>query len=74
MKGHNGHHQLAIGTPLASQVPIQVDESDGGGLHHGLENRGCLDTAFILMGKGRRYARHFLTQDISQPSPSPQKL
>ena len=43
MKGHNGHHQLAIGTPLASQVPIQVDESEGGGASTmGLEIGGAL--------------------------------
>ena len=37
MKGHNGHHQLAIGTTLASQVPIQVDESEGGAFPMGLK-------------------------------------
>ena len=42
MKGHNGHHQLAVGTPLASQVPIQVDESDGGSSTMGLKIGGAL--------------------------------
>ena len=29
MKGHNGHHQLAIGNQLASWFPIQVDANQG---------------------------------------------